>query len=55
LKELEAFSLETIDERAKLLEKLRITEEQNCQMQKDLETLIFRIEELELDNNSLNA
>jgi hypothetical protein len=52
---LEAFSLETIDERAKMIEKLRVTEEQNMQMQKDLETLIFRIEELEVDNGALNA
>jgi hypothetical protein len=30
-----------------MIEKIEILEEQNTQMQKDLETLILRIEELE--------
>jgi hypothetical protein len=50
LKELELFNLETVDEKVRMLERLKVIEEQNNQMQKDLETLIFRIEELEVEN-----
>jgi hypothetical protein len=42
--------METIDEKVRLVERMRIIEDQNAQMQKDLETLIFRIEELEVEN-----
>ena len=53
LKELELFNLETVDEKVRMLERLKVIEEQNNQMQKDLETLIFRIEELEVENSQL--
>lgn len=53
-RDLEAFSVEVVNEKVRLVEKLRVTEEQNAQMQKDLETLIFRIEELEVENGSLS-
>lgn len=46
-RELERFSMEFVDEKLRLVERARVSEEQNAQMQKDLETLIFRIEELE--------
>lgn len=45
--------METIDERVRLVERLRVVEDQNSQMQKDLETLIFRIEELEVENQQI--
>jgi hypothetical protein len=48
LKELEMFNLETVDEKVRLIEKCKVLEDQNSQMQRDLETLIFRIEELEV-------
>ena len=50
LKELEMFNLETVDEKVRLIEKCKVLEEQNGSMQRDLETLIFRIEELEVQN-----
>ena len=53
LKELELFNLETVDEKVRMLERLKVIEEQNNQMQKDLETLIFRIEEFEVENSQL--
>ena len=53
LKELELFNMETVDEKVRMLERLKVIEEQNNQMQKDLETLIFRIEELEVENSHL--
>jgi hypothetical protein len=42
--------MDVVDEKLTLVEKLKIYEEQNSLMQKDLETLILRIEELELIN-----
>jgi hypothetical protein len=45
--------METVDEKVRMLERLKVIEEQNNQMQKDLETLIFRIEELEVENSQL--
>jgi len=47
--------LEGLHEQARLLERVRHLEGQETQMQKDLETLIFRIEELELDNERLTV
>ena len=55
LKELELFNLETVDEKVRMIEKIKVLEEQNSQMQKDLETLIFRIEELEVENSHLKT
>ncbi len=55
LKELEMFNLETVDEKVRLIEKCKVLEEQNGQMQRDLETLIFRIEELEVQNQRIKA
>ena len=55
LKELEMFNLETVDEKVRLIEKCKVLEEQNGQMQRDLETLIFRIEELEVQNHKIKA
>ena len=55
MKELELFNLETVDEKVRMLERLKVIEEQNTQMQKDLETLIFRIEELEVENSQLKS
>lgn len=42
--------METVDEKVRIIEKSKVLEEQNAQMQRDLETLIFRIEELEVAN-----
>lgn len=47
--------MEGLHERARLLERVRELEGQESQIQKDLETLIFRIEELELDNDRLTV
>lgn len=55
LKELEMFNLETVDKKVRLIEKCKVLEEQNGQMQRDLETLIFRIEELEVQNQRIKA
>jgi TolA-binding protein len=55
LKELEMFNLETVDEKVRLIEKSKVLEDQNSQMQRDLETLIFRIEELEVQNHKIKA
>ena len=55
LKELEMFNMETVDEKVRLIEKCKVLEEQNGQMQRDLETLIFRIEELEVQNQRIKA
>ena len=44
------FNMETVDEKVRLIEKCKILEDQNGLMQRDLETLIFRIEELEVQN-----
>ena len=55
LKELEMFNLETVDEKVRLSEKCKVFEDQNGQMQRDLETLIFRIEELEVQNQKIKS
>lgn len=55
LKELEMFNLETVDEKVRLIEKCKVFEDQNGQMQRDLETLIFRIEELEVQNQKIKS
>lgn len=47
--------METVDEKVRMMEKYRVLEAQNGQMQRDLETLIFRIEELEVDNQKVKA
>jgi regulator of replication initiation timing len=47
--------LETVDEKVRMIERIKILEEQSSQMQKDLETLIFRIEELEVENSQLKT
>ncbi len=39
-----------VDERAQMAERMRVLESQNDQMRVDLETLIFKIEEVELEN-----
>jgi hypothetical protein len=39
-----------VDERAQMAERMRVLETQNDQMRVDLETLIFKIEEVELEN-----
>ena len=49
------FNLETVDEKVRLIEKSKVLEDQNGQMQRDLETLIFRIEELEVQNQKIKA
>jgi len=47
--------METVDEKVRLIEKSRVLEDQNRQMQRDLETLIFRIEELECENLKIKS
>ena len=53
IRDLDVLRCDVIHEKAKLTEKVQVLEGQNHQMQKDLETLIFRIEELELDNQRM--